>query len=60
MRLMVVIVKFFMCFCGMTSIAYGCSLIYKPAGWIVGGLMVFGISLVVDKISDNSNHNGSS
>lgn len=33
--------------CGLASVIYGCWLVYHPAGWIIGGLLVAVISLLV-------------
>ena len=42
-------VKYLLYVGGLTAIVTGCSLIYRPAGYIVGGLLLFGISMLIDK-----------
>lgn len=34
-------------FAGLASIVYGCGLIYRPAGFIVGGLLSFVLSMLL-------------
>ncbi len=37
------------CLTGLAALVYGSWLIYHPAGFIVGGLMLFLLSLVLDR-----------
>lgn len=36
-------------FGGLGALVYGCWLVYRPAGWIVAGLLIFGLSLLMDR-----------
>lgn len=38
-----------LCFLGLAAIVCGCSMIYRPAGFIVGGLLLFAVSLILDR-----------
>lgn len=35
--------------CGLGAVVTGCFLIYRPAGWIVGGLLLFGMSMLINR-----------
>jgi hypothetical protein len=39
-------------FAGLASITYGCWLIYRPAGFIVGGLIAVGVLMLADRESE--------
>lgn len=43
------ILKIALFFVGLALMTYGCWLIYRPTGFIAGGLIVFGIALMTDK-----------
>lgn len=36
-------------FAGLGCVVYGCWLIYKPAGWIIGGALLFLFSMLMDR-----------
>jgi hypothetical protein len=40
-----------LCLAGLAAIVYGSWLVYHPAGFIVGGLLLFLLSLIVDRES---------
>lgn len=48
-----------LCIAGLSAFDYGWWMVYHPAGFIIGGIMLIYIGLMIDKAMEKGGSNGS-